>query len=88
MTLVRFYFSLLLYHLPFASDHFFLFNSNSSPTKLIDYDLGRLLDCNTESAQHEFELVVSGKPLEVAASGRKGKYSMEVSGRLLLLLRI
>ncbi|KAF8801787.1 hypothetical protein BYT27DRAFT_7197766 [Phlegmacium glaucopus] len=43
------------------------------------YELGRLLACQgkTESAEHEFELVLSGKPLEAAASGRKGKYSME-----------
>ena len=47
---------------------------------VLDYELGRLLACqgNTESARHEFELVLSGKPLEVETSGRKGKYSMEV----------
>ena len=45
-----------------------------------DYELGRLLACqsNIESAKHEFELVLSGKSPEVAASGRKGKYGMEV----------
>ena len=47
---------------------------------VLDYELGRLLACrgNIESARHEFELVLSGKPLEVGMSGRKGKYSMEV----------
>ena len=49
---------------------------------VLDYELGRLLACqgNIESARHEFELVLSGKPLEVGTSGRKGKYSMEVCG--------
>ncbi|RDB18771.1 Tetratricopeptide repeat protein 39B [Hypsizygus marmoreus] len=43
------------------------------------YELGRLLACqgDEEGAKHEFELVLSGKPLEVGPSGRKGKYSME-----------
>ena len=47
---------------------------------VLDYELGRLLACqgNIESARHEFELVLSGKPLEVGTSGRKGKYSLEV----------
>ena len=31
-----------------------------------------------DAAKEQFELVLSGKPLEVNASGRKGKYSMEV----------
>lgn len=46
-----------------------------------DYELGRLLACQgkTEEAKHEFELVLSGNYLEVGASGRKGKYSLEVS---------
>ncbi|KAF8867713.1 hypothetical protein CPB84DRAFT_1859129 [Gymnopilus junonius] len=46
------------------------------------YELGRLLACqggpsHLPQAKYEFELVLSGKPLEVGASGRKGKYSME-----------
>ncbi|KXN89075.1 Tetratricopeptide repeat protein 39B [Leucoagaricus sp. SymC.cos] len=43
------------------------------------YELGRLLACEGkhDSARHEFELVISGKYLEVGPSGRKGKYSME-----------
>ena len=32
----------------------------------------------TEEAREQFELVLSGKTLEVGPSGRKGKYSMEV----------
>ncbi|KAF8147845.1 hypothetical protein B0H34DRAFT_785773 [Crassisporium funariophilum] len=43
------------------------------------YELGRVMACqgDTDGAKAEFELVLSGKPLEVGASGRKGKYSME-----------
>ncbi|CAA7263917.1 unnamed protein product [Cyclocybe aegerita] len=43
------------------------------------YELGRLLACqgNTDGAREEFELVLSGKHLEVGPSGKKGKYSME-----------
>lgn len=43
------------------------------------YELGRLLACmgDEDAAREQFELVLSGKPLEVNASGRKGKYSME-----------
>ncbi|KAF9523683.1 hypothetical protein CPB83DRAFT_775027 [Crepidotus variabilis] len=43
------------------------------------YELGRLLACqgDTDGARNEFDLVLSGRPLEVGASGRKGKYSME-----------
>ncbi|KAF8070007.1 hypothetical protein FPV67DRAFT_1753952 [Lyophyllum atratum] len=43
------------------------------------FELGRLLACkgDVEGAKVEFELVISGKPLEVGPSGRKGKYSME-----------
>ncbi|KAJ7200925.1 hypothetical protein B0H12DRAFT_1163997 [Mycena haematopus] len=44
------------------------------------YEYGRLLACmgdETEAMRH-FEMVLSGKPLEVGPSGRKvGKYSME-----------
>jgi hypothetical protein len=51
-----------------------------------DYELGRLLACQgkVDEAKHEFELVLSGKYLEVGASGRKGKYSLEVRSSLLL----
>ncbi|KDQ49454.1 hypothetical protein JAAARDRAFT_42869 [Jaapia argillacea MUCL 33604] len=43
------------------------------------YELGRLLACkgDKEGARKHFELVLSGKPLEVQAAARKGKYSME-----------
>ncbi|KAF5368262.1 hypothetical protein D9615_010361 [Tricholomella constricta] len=43
------------------------------------YELGRLLACQgkVEEAKTEFELLVSGKYLEVGPSGRRGKYSME-----------
>ncbi|KAF8989353.1 hypothetical protein BDQ17DRAFT_1314373 [Cyathus striatus] len=42
-------------------------------------EYGRLLACqgDLDSARREFDLVLSGKPLEVGSSGRKGKYSME-----------
>jgi len=45
-----------------------------------DYEYGRLLRCQgkTDEAREQFELVLSGKTLEVGPSGRKGKYSMEV----------
>ncbi|KAG6862884.1 hypothetical protein C0993_001075, partial [Termitomyces sp. T159_Od127] len=47
---------------------------------LLDYEYGRLLACRGDvvGAKREFELVLSGKWLEVGPSGRKGKYSMEV----------
>ena len=50
-------------------------------TVITDYELGRLLACagRTDEARKEFELVLSGKHLEVGASGKKGKYSLEVS---------
>ncbi|KIM37750.1 hypothetical protein M413DRAFT_448267 [Hebeloma cylindrosporum] len=48
------------------------------------YELGRLLansssssSSNTAAAQEQFDLILSGKYLEVGPSGRKGKYSME-----------
>ncbi|KAF8890951.1 hypothetical protein BD779DRAFT_1515400 [Infundibulicybe gibba] len=43
------------------------------------YELGRLLAClgDVTGAENHFNLVISGKHLEVGASGRKGKYSME-----------
>ncbi|KAG9041116.1 hypothetical protein FS837_012722, partial [Tulasnella sp. UAMH 9824] len=42
-------------------------------------ELGRLYSCwgDLEGARRELELVNSGKPLEVNAAGRKGKYSMQ-----------
>lgn len=45
-----------------------------------DYEYGRLLACtgDVEGAKHQFELVLSGKHLEVNAAGKKGKYSLEV----------
>jgi hypothetical protein len=45
-----------------------------------DYECGRLLACQGEldAARHEFELVLSGKPLEVGPSGKKSRYSLEV----------
>ncbi|EJT97245.1 hypothetical protein DACRYDRAFT_119682 [Dacryopinax primogenitus] len=43
------------------------------------YDLGRLHAClgNVPEAKRHLELVMSGKTLEVNASGKKGKYSLE-----------
>ncbi|KAK2459721.1 hypothetical protein APHAL10511_008255 [Amanita phalloides] len=43
------------------------------------YEYGRLLRCqgSMAEARGEFELVLSGKTLEVGLSGRKGRYSME-----------
>lgn len=43
------------------------------------YELGRLLanQGKVDAAKKEFELVISGKYLEVGPSGRKGRYSME-----------
>ena len=44
------------------------------------YELGHLFarQGSIDAARHEFELVLSGKPLDVNASGRKCKYSLEV----------
>jgi hypothetical protein len=55
---------------------------------LVDYELGRLLACagKTDEARQQFELVLSGKYLEVGPSGRKGKYSLEVSELVQLLV--
>lgn len=49
-----------------------------------DFELGRLHICMGDDAEgiKEFDLVLSGKYLEVGASGRKGKYSLEVGIRL------
>ncbi|KAF8823477.1 hypothetical protein HHX47_DHR10000365 [Lentinula edodes] len=43
------------------------------------YEIGRLLACqdDTAGATKHFDLVLSGKYLEVGPSGRKGKYSLE-----------
>ncbi|KAJ7588059.1 hypothetical protein C8J56DRAFT_827293 [Mycena floridula] len=43
------------------------------------YEMGRLLACQglEDEARVQFDLVLSGKYLEVGPSGRKGKYSME-----------
>ncbi|KLO18664.1 hypothetical protein SCHPADRAFT_899460 [Schizopora paradoxa] len=43
------------------------------------YEIGRLSACmgDKEEARNHFNLVLSGKPLEINASARKGKYSME-----------
>lgn len=43
------------------------------------FEYGRLLACqgDKEGAHKQLNLVYSGKPLEVNAAGRKGKYSME-----------
>jgi hypothetical protein len=48
---------------------------------LEDYEYGRLLVCagEIEAGKAQLELVYSGKTLEVNASGKRGKYSMEVS---------
>ncbi|TFK53849.1 hypothetical protein OE88DRAFT_1654178 [Heliocybe sulcata] len=52
-------------------DHYLVFYSH--------YEFGRLLFCagDKAGAKHQFELVLSGKPLEVNAAGKKGKYSLE-----------
>jgi hypothetical protein len=65
----------------------FLFSARCVSTVLkrnIDYEYGRLLRCQgkTDEAREQFELVLSGKTLEVGPSGRKGKYSMEVGSLL------
>ncbi|KAG6843937.1 hypothetical protein H0H87_011585 [Tephrocybe sp. NHM501043] len=62
---------------------FYIFKSipkQGTDTPCTDYELGRLLACRGDvaAARREFELVLSGKHLEVGASGRRGKYSMEV----------
>ena len=47
---------------------------------VLDFEYGRLLArCGEKDrAREQLELVLSGKHLEVNASGRKGKYSLEV----------
>jgi hypothetical protein len=51
---------------------------------LLDYELGRLLsrEGDDKAARQQFDLVLSGKPLEATTHARKGKYSMEVGGLL------
>lgn len=52
-------------------DHFLVYHTH--------FEYGRLLACtgDKEGARGRFEIVLSGKPLEVTSSARKGKYSME-----------
>ncbi|KAJ7506158.1 hypothetical protein B0H11DRAFT_2186288 [Mycena galericulata] len=52
-------------------DHHLVYHSH--------YELGRLLAClgDVTEARRHFELVLSGKYLEVGPSGKKGRYSME-----------
>ncbi|KAG5634471.1 hypothetical protein H0H81_001836 [Sphagnurus paluster] len=57
-----------------------LFSYMLTPFSILeDYEFGRLLTFKHkfEEAKHEFELILSGKHLEVGPSGRKGRYSME-----------
>ncbi|KAI0691583.1 hypothetical protein C8Q76DRAFT_862098 [Earliella scabrosa] len=52
-------------------DHYLVYNAH--------FEYARLLACqgDKEGARMHLELVLSGKPLEVSAAGRKGKFSME-----------
>ncbi|KAK7451747.1 hypothetical protein VKT23_012426 [Stygiomarasmius scandens] len=52
-------------------DHYLVYNAH--------YELGRLYACrgNTDTAKMHFDLVLSGKYLEVGPSGKKGRYSLE-----------
>ncbi|PBK76181.1 hypothetical protein ARMSODRAFT_950584 [Armillaria solidipes] len=52
-------------------DHYLVYHAH--------YELGRLLACkgDIDEARNHFDLVLSGKYLEVGPSGRKGRYSME-----------
>ncbi|KAI0061327.1 hypothetical protein BV25DRAFT_1805762 [Artomyces pyxidatus] len=52
-------------------DHYIVYHAH--------YEYGRLLACkgDKDGARTQLELVFSGKPLEVNAAGRKGKYSLE-----------
>ncbi|KIL61677.1 hypothetical protein M378DRAFT_82296 [Amanita muscaria Koide BX008] len=52
-------------------DHYIVYHAH--------YEYGRILRCqgNTDEAREQFELILSGKPLEVGPSGKKGRYSME-----------
>ncbi|KAK0191720.1 hypothetical protein F5146DRAFT_929724 [Armillaria mellea] len=52
-------------------DHYIVYHAH--------YELGRLLACQgkDDDARHQFNLILSGKYLEVGRSGKKGKYSME-----------
>ena len=46
---------------------------------MTDFEYGRLLACkgDRDRAHFHLELVISGKPLEVNAANRKGKYSID-----------
>lgn len=59
-----------------ALDHYLVYCSH--------YEIGRVLarSGDVNSARKHFELVLSGKSLEVNASTRKGKYSMESANTL------
>ncbi|THU87395.1 hypothetical protein K435DRAFT_782464 [Dendrothele bispora CBS 962.96] len=61
-------------------DHFLVYNAH--------YELGRLYACrgDTTAAKMHFDLVLSGKYLEVGPSGKKGKYSLEISFLLMIVL--
>ena len=50
-----------------------------------DFEYGRLLarSGDKDGAKAQFDMVLSGKPLEVNAAGRKGKYSLEVCSLLI-----
>ncbi|KAI0255620.1 hypothetical protein BJV78DRAFT_1177213 [Lactifluus subvellereus] len=52
-------------------DHYIVYHSH--------FEYGRLLACmgDKEGARTQFDLVLSGKPLEVNTMGGKGKYSLE-----------
>lgn len=76
----------LVYHARTLLNLFNLLSSGLVTSEFADYELGRLLVLlgDVESGKHHFELVLSGKPLEVSLTGKKGKYSLEV--RLLLFV--
>lgn len=79
-----------LHHLPCLLPRLCTFAVEAHPyfwSLCIDYEYGRLLACkgNIEGAKHQFELVLSGKHLEVNAAGKKGKYSLEVRSSLYFL---
>lgn len=58
----------------------FVFRSSDGLSSYADFEYGRLLarSGDKEGAKVQFDMVLSGKPLEVNAAGRKGKYSLEV----------
>ena len=59
---------------------FFLYAFRRVLSACADFEYGRLLarSGDKEGAKVQFDIVLSGKPLEVNAAGRKGKYSLEV----------